>query len=522
MAQQSAGFVHEHIEKVVVGLCGIAAIGAIYFAFLGGRFASNNGKAPGELIGEIEQNTQNAQSAVLNARPPQLEEEPPGGPAVAELLKWYGADRKPITEILNVPNSVPRMQPFGPMLVSTTELSADLKHDLAKLVQPDVPVIMSGRSKFEMDAAKPPIDNYYDGFEPIEPTEVETNWVAVAAQVNLKKQEINFRVASYPQDAFLAVVKIHLQRFDIAAPWLGWQDCDTYLPFKDFERPPLTKVNALRELVDLKQEAIARTKLPKRISGDRVDDFYEIVPFLKAPPSKDREDLKKLVRDWSSLAEKAFEGKRPFADRDAEAAMILARAVVTSGLADGRDLRESEDILGKAARKLKREIRGYEIDSSAEPDKMMPIAAYDLNAVPGHTYKYRIRYEIINHYAGNAGELRNPNDASQLTLFSDWSPASREVRVEAEKQFFLTAANPRGGQARVAIWEKNRSGFSKNEVEVVVGDKIGDTGAQCIDLIFNEDINGRQDTVMVYIAKDGSLRQSLLSVDREIDRAFKN
>jgi len=202
--------------------------------------------------------------------------------------------------------------------------------------------------------------------------------------------------------------------------------------------------------------------------------------------------------------------------------MILARAVVTSGLADGRDLRESEDILGKAARKLKREIRGYEIDSSAEPDKMMPIAAYDLNAVPGHTYKYRIRYEIINHYAGNAGELRNPNDASQLTLFSDWSPASREVRVEAEKQFFLTAANPRGGQARVAIWEKNRSGFSKNEVEVVVGDKIGDTGAQCIDLIFNEDINGRQDTVMVYIAKDGSLRQSLLSVDREIDRAFKN
>ena len=41
MAQQSAGFVHEHIEKVVVGLCGIAAIGAIYFAFLGGRFAES-------------------------------------------------------------------------------------------------------------------------------------------------------------------------------------------------------------------------------------------------------------------------------------------------------------------------------------------------------------------------------------------------------------------------------------------------------------------------------------------------
>jgi len=522
MAQQSAGFVHEHIEKVVVLLCGAAVIGAIYFAFLSGRFATNDGKAPSELIAEIDRNTQNAQNAVVNARPPELSDDPPGGAAVGELLKWYGEDRKPITEILDIPNSVSRMQPFGPLLVSTTEVSADKKHDLARLVQPDVPVIMAGRSKFEFDETKPEIDAWFDGMQAADPIEVETNWVAVAAQVNLKKQEINFRVASYPEDAFLAVVKIHLQRFDIAAPWLGWQDVETYLPFLEFERPPLTKVNELRARVDLQQEVIARTKLPKRISGDRIDDFYDTVPFLKAPPPKDRNDIQKLVRDWGRLAEKAFKGDRPFDVRDPATAMVLARAVVTSKLASGRDLREAQDIFDKASRKLQRDIGGgYRVDDSAEPDKMMPIAAYDLNAVPGHTYKYRIRYEIINHYAGNAGELRNPNDASQLTLFSDWSPATREVRVEAEKQFFLTAANPRGGQARVSIWEKSRGGFNKKDVEVVIGDMIGDTGAECIDLIFNEDINGRQDTVMVYIAKDGSLRQSLLSVDREINRAFE-
>lgn len=521
MAKQSAGFVHEHIEKVVVLICGIIAIGSIYFAFLGGRFDSADGQSPNQLLEELAQNAQNVPNLIQNARPPKLEEEPPGGPEVAQLLKWYGDDREPITDILNIPNVVPRTQPFPPLLVSTTEVSADQKHNLAKLVQPDVPVIMAGRSEFDIPEAKPTLDQFFQGADPKDVISVDTNWVAVAAQVNLKQQEIFFRVEKYPQDAFLAVVKVHLQRFDTAAPWLGWQDVDTYLPFQEFERPPLTKVNSLRTLVDLQQDAIARPRLPKRTGGDRVDDFYDIVPFLKAPPTKDRDELKKLVRNWADLAEKAFEGKRPYPDRDAAAAMILSRAVVTSKLAESRDLRDSREIFRKAAGKLKNDIPGYVPDDSADPDQMMPIAAYDLNAIPGHTYQYRIRYEVINHYAGNAGELRNPNDASQLTVFSDWSPPSREVLVEAAKQFFLTAADAGGRRARVAIWEKKRNSYQNNTVTVRIGDMIGDTGAQCIDLLFNEEINGKQDAIMIYVAQDGSLRQAILSVDEKLDRAFK-
>ena len=58
---------------------------------------------------------------------------------------------------------------------------------------------------------------------------------------------------------------------------------------------------------------------------------------------------------------------------------------------------------------------------------MMPIVAYDLTAVPGHEYQYRLRYEAWNQFAGRDGELKDPSSASLATIFSDFSPITPPV-----------------------------------------------------------------------------------------------
>lgn len=160
----------------------------------------------------------------------------------------------------------------------------------------------------------------------------------------------------------------------------------------------------------------------------------------------------------------------------------------------------------------------------------MPLLAHDLTAIPGHTYRYRTRYEILNRYAGIPGQFVNPQDADRLTIFSDWSPPSRAVEIKSDVQFFLTKADSKRREVTVTVYKDTRTGQKNKKFKIKVGEPIGrndvrvqkvdyTTAAVCIDLDFDRIVDQKKTVAMVYLdTNTGLLRERLLSVDRKQSR----
>ena len=130
-----------------------------------------------------------------------------------------------------------------------------------------------------------------------------------------------------------------------------------------------------------------------------------------------------------------------FKDIDLDAAYILARAGAGTLGAKEAESNKAKQLLTEVKAKLPKSRRNDLQEQTHSPDRLMPIVAHDLDVQPGHTYVYRIRYEVFNVYAGNPGELANPEDALKLTVFSGWSPVSRPVEVTSDTYFYLSKSD---------------------------------------------------------------------------------
>jgi len=533
MAKRDASFVDKHIEKVVLGVCALALLGAGWYSFMGERFVVD-GVRPNGLFETISREAQQTASAVRNARPKENQSKrvDPEKDPVAQLERWFGAKAEGLIRIAGLESPVARTQPFPPEFISTTQTRPEDRRELAEIVSPGIPIVTSGRSGFDLPDEKPNLADY-DGQDKGSGKVQVRNWVAVAAQVNLYQQEVNFLSKQYPPGSFLAVIRVVLQRKDDLAPWRGWQDVETYLPFKPIKRPRimtpqglrLEGLSAFRKLIESKQEYIARPKLPAKKSGDRIT--YPAVPYFPDPPSKDT-DKRGLVRKWLKGAEKAMKGHTPFRSVDLDAAFVLLRAVVATSDARPKDIAKGQGLLKTVISRLKKDRPSVEDMDIRPPERLMPIVAYDLDAEPGHRYVYRMRYEVYNVFAGNPGDLKNPADAKKLALFSDWSPVSRPVTIESDVYLYLTDKNPKKREVTVTVYKKGRRGFSKQDFKVQVGDEIGHkvglgrnkgvdfrTSAICVDIDFNRRVRGKPDVVMAYVDPgDGRLRERFLSQDK--------
>lgn len=525
MAKQSAGFVHEHIEKVVAGVCAAFLVAAVWFGFASGRFNTSDGKSPADLIKEVGESADRTISAVQNAKPPSLEAAGTNKDeaAVEKLLAWYGPNNKTLGENAGVPMTVARAEEFPPLFISTTSVAEEDKHRLARLVDPDLPVVSMGHSRLEFPLEVPAIEDYGDTSR-IDTAAREVNWIAVVSQVDLKQQDLFFKTEKYPPNANLRIVQVHLQRLDRDERWRGWQDVNAWLPFQPIDRPPASQAQQLLQKIDIQQDAITRPRLPERVDGDRIE-YDRIAPFLAAPPSPEQ-SLERLAKDWLDRAEKAARAK------DDESALIFARAAMTVRNAPSKTIEQAKDIYRQSLKQLERRPGGYKERPQSPPDRMMPILAYDLTAVPGHSYQYRIRYEALNLYAGKAYELRDPAGASEITVFSDWSPPTPPVQIDSDIQFYLTDAREQRNkpEVKVTIWKRNRRKWEKQDFRLAVGESIGrkdksgtdfSTGAVVVDIRLNEMVNGKRDTVLVYVTPDGSLHESVMSVDRQLNEDQK-
>lgn len=542
MARKSAGFIDLHAEKLTLGLCTVLVIGAAIFSLGGGRFTVNE-MGPAELCQKVGEAGELARQAVLNARPAtesQTGKTDPTQEAVAALKRWYGQSAEGLIKIAAVNPKLERTQPFPPVFVPVAGDAGEGRRSLAQIVSPDLPVVVTDIAELEIPVDKPSLaewDSRSGG--PREAIKVQRPYVSVAAQVDLVKQDANFRAENYPDGSYLEVVEVRLQRRDLNDPRRGWEDVGTYLPFQPFSKPKLAMktsrsfkfegLDDFRRLITAGAEAIARPPLPAKSAQ------LPQVPFLDEPPKNEDamppgeagREAERRAKNWTDRAKAALAGRRPFDAVDLDAAFILARAAAGTLGAPEKLTKTARDLLDQVYKKMPRDRRDLvNPNVMPTPDRLMPLVAHDLDALPGHTYVYRMNYEVFNIYAGNPSELANLEDAKSLTVASGWSPESRPVEIKSDTYFYLTKADEKKGEVTFTVFKMSRKGPEKKEYRVRIGEEIGrkerrgskgdfSTGTICVDIDFERLFDGKKDVSVVCMnPADGRLQERILSIDK--------
>lgn len=533
MARQSVGFIDLHIEKIVLGLCGVVLLGTILYAFGGFRF-SVDGCSPGDLSVAAKEQADRLADAVRNAKPRPTpppsagKSSPEPDQDIKHLIGWFepSTDGGPITKVAQSPHTVR----FPPPRMANVQVAEEDRHNLARIVAPSNLIMTTGRTVFEL-----PPRLGFDEFPPASPSKdvvaSQRDWVSVAAQVDLVVQEENFLVEKYPHESYLTIVKVHLQRLDTTKPGSDWETVDTYLPFSQMKRPPIgEEIDDFRRRLDLASNYIARPRFPERKSGDSAQ--LPAVPYLDEQPKVDaagkleKGEAARFARKWYDLAKKAIDGKAPFKAVDPDAALMLARAVKAKATEAGGDLPAKADALLKDLAKKAPKDRPP-VDDPPPPERLMPVVAHDFDVEPGSTYIYRLRLEVLNRLAGIGGELKDPIDAERLTMFSDWSKESKEVTPESDIYFFFDKVDRKTEELTATVYRKSPTGFKSKEFgKIVVGSEIGGkdplvkradftTNAVVVDIDFDRDVGGKKDVAIVWLdLNTQQLRERILSEDK--------
>jgi len=492
----------QHFEKIVLGVSALALIGAVTMFLVSSPFKTADGKGPGEICDEAARAAETARQAVLKKQLP---------PAPIQKID---------TDIAKIINdgliAMAKIQPsFGPVVKWTPTLvdmsggESEDRHDLAKLLPPEKPVVRAGRSTFNIPA--PRTLETLDSAGGPEPQVMTRAWAAVAAQLDLLEQGRVFRAAGYPPgkfDAPLAIVAVQLQRRVAGDANAPWEDVETYRPFQPISVPRIRisssgrlsaeqgeTLKKFREMLAAYGDIIARTAPPpSATSGGGAE--YPPVPWIEGDPNSEAESAKgasgmgsgevqrpgapgrvaprveptpeRRFNKWMRAADAAMKGTR---DRPAD--LDLAAILIEAALGEEGVPPAMHDKAVARAKELEQRHKTKLRDKPRRPEKMMPIAAIDLDPMAGQTYVYRIRYEVVNPYYGEASELKNPADARLPTLVSEWSPPSDPVEVRTDTYYFVRNINSKNRTADVDVFKLKGGRFVQGKFTVGVGDAIG-------------------------------------------------
>jgi len=538
VAKKNANFFDLHAEKIVIGLCVVLLIACAVYSLGGGRFSIGE-RGVGELCKAAGDASEQTRLALLNANPASGDsaQKDPAKEAVEELRRWFGQGAEGLVRIAKVQPILSRTQQFPPLYTPISGATAEERRNLAKLVEPDIPIVVAGEAMVDIPTEKPSLRDY-DPRSSFNGTRSKRNYVSVAAQVDLVRQDANFIAERYPEGSYLIIAQVHLQRMDESNPRRGWEDVNAYLPFTLPDRPKRVDrpdggfkfegLDVFRQALDDGAEHIARPALPgKSVKSPQVPYLDEPPPYGDVTASQEEAEATRRVKKWTDLAKKAMSGRRPFDSPDMDAAFILARAGAATIGAKPKETNDAQTLLQRIIAKLPKDRRAVAQGMPRVPERLMPLVAHDLDVSPGHTYIYRMRYELYNFYAGQPGELANPRDAERVTVLSDWSPPSRPVEVTGDLYFYVTKADAQRQEVTVSVFRVTRKGSDKRDYKIKIGSEIGRkekrgakgdyaTGAICVDIDFNRLVSGKKDVAMVYVdPADGVLRERLLSIDKQ-------
>ncbi len=99
------------------------------------------------------------------------------------------------------------------------------------------------------------------------------------------------------------------------------------------------------------------------------------------------------------------------------------------------------------------------------------VFAHDLSAEPGGVYRYQVKLRTFNQYATVVERLKDPLDATQVYVESEWSAPSDPVEVPSQQRIFLASAKTDSAQFEIYQWHQGR--WLKEKFSAKIGEIIG-------------------------------------------------
>lgn len=517
MAKQSINIVERHVEKGVLGICGLVLIGAIalYLVSTPNTVDIKGQQATPENIDQIVLNE--AQSLLTKMRGAKVETV-----EVEPFLEQFTASNSPI-DYAGIEVVTRSPAPWLPPVpdVKWTPVAGELR--LADVIAVEDIKVTFGRSTIE--PVPPQIlgkgdPNIPSGF----PSDV--NWVTVAAKFDQVRQITAAKNAGYKagkRNPYIHGVDLQRREKLSDGSYGEWVNVIPYRPLVSPQPPkivieqtrkgplptPETQEN-VRDFFTLIREGqveLLRPIFPSAIYGDMwamptyadlsiAELDLELCPG-EACERRDYgipEDIDPTAEaektDREIIAEQLRAARAALAMRKWSESQSLANTAKNHPAATTKDKQESQQISDKARQGKINEDAGrlkpLDPESAEGGDELdrprsryQVIWAHDASTAvnggveSGKTYQYRMRLRLFNRYAAQPQDLSEASEAEKIELVGPWSAPSEDVYIPQDTVFFLTSGNPSSGVSpKVTVFKWFEGVWTKDTFSVDVGERI--------------------------------------------------
>lgn len=526
MAKQFANPLERHVEKAVLGVAGLLLILVIarYLATspnqleLGGESVEPSG-----IHAKLAQNAATVRKRIRDASFVIEMPEP-----LVDVFTQSLATLKP--------TPLPAVVAIRPEVPIVDVASTVGQAKLVEVVPLQKPVLTSGRSMFQIQ------DGLY----------AAVDWVTVSSLLNVKEQSDRQRMAygAARHEGVYGPIELQRRARRLDGSWADndWHDVEPW-PTAKLPRVPdvqlvpkegkvvveRTSVMALEEFERLlrKPELVLEMLRPLMLeetngtpwSFAEITSFRDVlmqddeILFPDEPPSADPNDRYGILAPAASdpskeltpaqeIAQTLREGRRFLEDAmkhlsesDAVEAYNRGASVLKNKAATVRDKQQAQSLMDEAEqaekdipRKIRRGTVIRPTDAQRPKRDRLPVQqvwAHDArpeSVVPGMTYQYRSRANVLNRLAGQPKHFADPAAAAVVLIPGPWSEPSDAITLPPAVEFFFTRQHEREHQIGVELFRWFEGVWTKSRpIRFAVGDVIGATFRHDVPDFFNRE-----------------------------------
>ncbi len=511
MAKQNINVFEVYVDKIALGvmlLLFLWVLSAFLISSPNKTELSGRMVGPAEIDGNVKGKAEGVMQRVRNAKV-----------EVAEVTDYPGdqlrlAQGPLVQEDFEIAAALPTSVTFGVPVPDVQGPQAPGQVTLATLLPPEKPSVAVGRLTAFYPPHAVPIG------ESLSPKETQLlelkgpqdrSWVTVAVHFDERDQHDTFLKNNYQTTRFGVTVTDVLLRRQVrlsSGEWSDWQELEEYSEYEMDAAPELTLLvdqknrhyisNNQREnlhvwfgnLLEFHSDLV-RPPMPYAEYGS---EWYP--PFLEelitSYPDEDWPDplivqpqdrrvkklplLKRAQLDLDKARQDKDEGKLEIAKLGV--AKIISNRKIPSKHKIKEQARTLQGEIKKALDQrriddLNRADEG-ERNEGGDEDFDPPVEvffAHDLTAEPGGVYRYQVKLQTFNQYAAVVERLKDPNDATEVYVESEWSAPSDAVEVPSQQRIFLASAKTDSAQFEIYQWHQGR--WLKEKFGAKIGEIIG-------------------------------------------------
>jgi hypothetical protein len=570
MAKQNVGFGERHLEKFVVGVAG-AVLAAMAFLYVVQDPYSID--VDGETLGPnaFYPLVDEKATALLNT----LKNAPP---------KEVPVYKPPVASAQRIPDLAMVFAPLNPPVPGLdSQIDLGEKVELVGILPPGKPALTSGRAYTTLPSFEVKLIGEAQQNRPsessAEPAE-DCHWIAVFASVPRRSQQEAFLKGKYAVERQLLIVtsvEAERQRLLPNGEWdksqkvgrtfsplilsgrqtvdLKKEDLSEESKFIDLYQQEATK--AQREILRPAFQGIlppesqldwtVPAEMPDGAKFDWLQDYGVAMPAPDEATPADGEAAAAPRLDYrktkAEIDELIKQGKFIEADRKVQDTLN------SNANLPPNQKKELDALLAQLEPKVLQETRNTEaartrraaIESATLGADVDLLWVTDLSAVPGETYRYRVRVWALNPHAGLARKLRNPEDAEKVVLPGEWSDWSDPLSLKPEKYLFCTGIDQ--DQVKIELNQWGRGEWDKTSQVLALGrpiafqDKLKDFTYDAVATAIapapyeqrTVDRRGRiryqdpKDTFgIAFVRSDGQVEEHLVQADVDLKRLLQD